>query len=61
LAAASDVLLSDWALMAIAPLAWDLKAWYRLLLSYRPIGRSILRMEFKRFLHSFILIPCLII
>jgi hypothetical protein len=61
LAAASDSLLSNWALMAIASLAWDLKAWYGLLLSYRPQGKSILRMEFKRFLHSFILIPCLII
>lgn len=61
LAAASDSLLSNWALMAIASLAWDLKAWYGLLLSYRPLGKSILRMEFKRFLHSFILIPCLIV
>jgi hypothetical protein len=47
--------------MVIASLAWDLKAWYGMLLSYRVLGKSILRMEFKRFLNSFIQIPCLII
>ena len=58
---ASDSLLSNWALMVIASLAWDLKAWYGLLLSYRPLGLSIVRMEFKRFLNTFIRIPCLIV
>jgi len=58
---ASDSLLSNWALMTITSLAWDLKAWYGLLLSYRPLGLSIVRMEFKRFLNTFIQIPCLII
>ena len=58
---ASDSLLSNWALMVIASLAWDLKAWYGLLLSYRPLGLSIVRMEFKRFLNTFMRIPCLII
>lgn len=57
----SDTLLSNWALMTIASLAWDLKAWFGLLLSYRPLGLSIVRMEFKRFLNTFIRIPCLII
>jgi hypothetical protein len=59
--AASDSLVSNWALMVIASLAWDLKAWYGMLLPYRTLGKSILRMEFKRFLNSFIRIPCLII
>jgi hypothetical protein len=58
---ASDTLLSNWALMTIASLAWDLKAWFGLLLSYRPLGLSVVRMEFKRFLNTFIRIPCLII
>ncbi len=58
---ASDSLQSNWALMTIASLAWDLKAWYGLLLSYRPLGLSIVRMEFKRFLNTFIRVPCLII
>jgi len=57
----SDTLLSNWALMAIASLAGDLKAWFGLLLSYRPLSLSIVRMEFKRFLNTFIRIPCLII
>jgi hypothetical protein len=61
LAPASDSLLSNWALMAIASMAWDLKAWFGLLLPYRPLGLSIVRMEFKRFLKTFIQIPCLII
>ncbi|MBU0767943.1 MAG: IS1380 family transposase [Proteobacteria bacterium] len=57
----SDSLLSNWALMAIASMAWDLKAWFGLLLPYRPLGLSIVRMEFKRFLNTFIRIPCLIV
>jgi hypothetical protein len=57
----SDTLLSNWALMAIASMAWDLKAWFGLLLPYRPLGLSIVRMEFKRFLNTFIRIPCMII
>lgn len=61
LAPASDSLQSNWALMAIASMAWDLKAWFGLLLPYRPLGLSIVRMEFKRFLNTFIRIPCLII
>ena len=61
LAPTSDTLLSNWALMTIASLAWDLKAWFGLLLPYRPLGLAIIRMEFKRFLNTFIRIPCLII
>ncbi|MCA1793958.1 MAG: IS1380 family transposase, partial [Desulfobacteraceae bacterium] len=57
----SDSLISNWAYMAIASLSWDLKAWYGLLLPYRALGRSIVRMEFKKFIHAFIQIPCLII
>jgi len=57
----SDSLLSNWALMTIASLAWDLKAWFGMLLPYRPLGLSIMRIEFKRFLNTFIRIPCLIV
>ncbi len=57
----SDTLNSNWAYMVIASLAWDLKAWYGMLLPYRPIGLQIMRMEFKRFINTFIRIPCLII
>ncbi len=61
LQAPSDSLISNWAYMVIASLAWDLKAWYGLLLPYRHIGLQIMRMEFKRFINTFIRIPCLII
>lgn len=56
-----DNLLSNWAYMVIASLAWDLKAWYGLLLPYRTLGLQVVRMEFKRFINTFMRIPCLII
>ena len=57
----SNTLLSNWAYMAIASTAWDLKAWFGLLMPYRHLGKRIVRMEFKRFINTFIRIPCLII
>jgi len=57
----SDTLESNWAYMVIASLAWDLKAWYGLLLPYRQLGLKVVRMEFKRFINTFINIPCLIV
>lgn len=54
-------LVSNWAYMVIAALAWNLKAWLGLLTPNTALGHQILRMEFKRFIHTFILIPCLII
>jgi hypothetical protein len=57
----SDGLVSNWAYMVIAALAWNLKAWYGLLARTKTARRDILRMEFKRFLVSFIQIPCQIV
>nr|WP_320017124.1 hypothetical protein [uncultured Desulfobacter sp.] len=57
----SDSLNANWAYMVIASLAWDLKAWYGMMMPYRSLGLSIVRMEFKRFIQTFINIPCLII
>lgn len=57
----SDSLLSNWAYMVIAALAWDLKAWYGLLMPNKALGLAIIRMEFKQFIQTFIQIPCLII
>nr|WP_321402828.1 IS1380 family transposase [uncultured Desulfobacter sp.] len=57
----SDSLNANWAYMVIASLAWDLKAWYGMMMPYRALGLSIVRMEFKRFIQTFINIPCLII
>ena len=60
-----DTLLSNGAYMVMAALAWTLKAWFALLLpvSGRWAARhtaekqAVLRMEFKAFLHAFVLVP----
>ena len=57
----SDGLVSNWAYMVIAALAWNLKAWYGLVTVVPAARRDILRMEFKRFLMTFIQIPCQIV
>jgi DDE family transposase len=57
----SDGLISNWAYMVIAALAWNLKAWYGLVTQAQTARRDILRMEFKRFQGSFIQIPCQIV
>jgi hypothetical protein len=57
----SDDLLSNWAYMVIAALAWNLKSWYGLMAPDQSMGQAIARMEFKGFLHRFILIPCQIV
>ena len=60
-----DTLLSNWAYMVMAALAWTLKAWFALRLP--ETGRwaprhaaekaAVLRMEFKAFLNAFMLLP----
>jgi hypothetical protein len=57
----SDALVSNWAYMVIAALVWNLKAWYGLVTLVPAARRDILRMGFKRFLASFIQIPCQIV
>jgi hypothetical protein len=57
----SDGLVSNWAYMVIAALAWNLKAWYGLVTLVPAARRDILRMEFKRFLVSFIQMACQIV
>ncbi len=56
-----DNLLSNWAYMVMSALAWNLKAWFALLTPRREHGLELLRMEFRRFLHSIVLIPAQII
>jgi hypothetical protein len=56
-----DDLLSNWAYMVMTALAWNLKAWYALLLPRRRRGQELLRMEFRRFLHAIILLPVQIV
>ena len=60
-----DTLLSNWAYMVMAALAWTLKAWFALRLpetgrwaaQYVADKQAVLRMEFKAFLQAFMLIP----
>ena len=65
-----DNLVSNWAWMVMAALAWNLKAWLALSLperagrvgaSDRETKRTVLRMEFKTFVNGFIRLPCQIV
>ncbi len=54
-------LLSNWAYMVMAALAWNLKSWYGLLMPQRERGLELVKMEFRRFLNAIMLIPCQIV
>jgi len=54
-------LLSNWAYMIIAALAWNMKSWFGLLMPDKATGEMVVRMEFRRFLYTFMQLPCLII
>lgn len=53
--------LANWVYMVIATLAWNLKAWYGLLLEEPTLRQQVIRMEFKQFLQRFIHLPCQIV
>ena len=64
-----DDLVSNWAYMVMASLAWSLKAWAALLLpehprwaeGHRAEKRSLLRMEFSTFCVALIQVPCQVV
>jgi hypothetical protein len=64
-----DELVSNWAYMVMASLAWSLKAWSALLLPehprwgerHRAEKRSLLRMEFSTFCVALIQVPCQVV
>lgn len=64
-----DTLVSNWAYMVMAALAWNLKAWYALSLpasgrwkkEHNREKQLVLRMEFKKFRNLFIMLPCQIV
>ncbi len=64
-----DNLVSNWAYMVMASLAWTLKAWWALQLpeegrwaeKYRSEKQAVLKMEFKTFLSAFMRMPCQIV
>lgn len=51
-------LVSNWAYMVVASLAWSLKAWFGLTLPRAADRQDIVTMEFKRFVHALMLVPC---
>ena len=51
-------LVSNWAYMVIASLAWSLKAWFGMTLPRAADRDDIVGMEFKRFVHAVMLVPC---
>lgn len=54
-------LVSNWAYMVIAALAFNIKSWFALMMHHKADRRAYLRMEFRRFFHSVILIPAMIL
>lgn len=64
-----DDLVSNWAYMVMASLAWSLKAWAALLVpesprhaeEHRAQKRSLLRMEFATFCVALIQVPCQVV
>jgi hypothetical protein len=54
-------LLSNWAYMVIAALAWNLKSWFGQLMADRAAGERVMKMEFKRFLNYLVRIPCQVV
>jgi hypothetical protein len=56
-----DDLLSNWAYMVMTALAWNLKAWFALLLPNSRRGAELIKMEFRRFLHAIVLLPAQIV
>jgi len=65
----TDTLVSNWAYMVMASLAWTFKAWFALLLrqdgrwsaKYQSEKQAVLKMEFKTFRNAIIALPCQII
>jgi hypothetical protein len=65
-----DNLESNWAFMVMTALAWNLKAWWALMLpelpgryqeTHRAEKRWVLRLEFKTFVNAFMRLPCQIV
>jgi hypothetical protein len=64
-----DNLVSNWAYMVMAALAWSLKAWCALRLpeggrwkeKYKAEKHTLVRMEFKKFVNAFVRVPALVV
>jgi Transposase DDE domain group 1 len=53
-------LVSNWAYMLIAAHAWNVKAWFAMMMHRKTDRHDYIRMEFRRFFHSLILILAMI-
>jgi hypothetical protein len=54
-------LVSNWAYMVIAALAWNIKSWFAMMMHRKHDRHDYIRMEFRRFFNSIILIPAMVI
>ena len=54
-------LVSNWAYMVMAALAWNLKSWFAMMMHLKSDRRKYVAMEFKRFIREMILLPCQVI
>ena len=54
-------LISNWAYMVIAALAWNIKSWFALMMHRKNHRRKYIRMDFRTFLTHIILYPCRVV
>ncbi len=54
-------LVSNWAYMVMATLAWNIKSWFAMMMHQQSDRRLYVNMEFRRFVHCIILIPCRVV
>lgn len=54
-------LVSNWAYMVMASLAWTLKGWFALLVRQRQRREALLKMEFRTFLNAIVRVPTQIV
>ena len=54
-------LVSNWAYMVMAALAWNLKSWFAMMMHLKADRRKYAAMEFRRFIREMILLPCQVI
>ena len=54
-------LVSNWAYMVMAALAWNLKSFFAMMMHLKADRRKYVAMEFRRFVGEMILVPCQVI
>lgn len=54
-------LVSNWAYMVIAALAWNIKSWHAMMLHFKTDRRAYIAMELRRFTVQLIAIPAMVI